>query len=195
MIQGLNRSTGRTAGIYVEFKQPSWHAIEGKDLGATLLKALTGLGYTRRDDAVFVQCFDREALRRLRTVHRSELKLIQLIGEERGDDGEYDAMVTPDGLADLAGFAQGIGPALGRIIAGSDAGQPRFTSLVRDAHAAGLAVHPYTFRADSLPPGVATLEALLTLFLDVARVDGVFIDHPDAGVRHLQSRPANAPGR
>ncbi len=121
LIQGLNRSTGRTAGIYVEFKQPAWHATEGKDLGAALLASLDRLGYRRADDPVFVQCFDREALRRLRTVHGTALPLIQLIGEDREDDGIYEAMITPAGLADLATFAQGIGPALGRILTGADA--------------------------------------------------------------------------
>lgn len=190
MIQGLNRSTGRDAGIYVEIKQPAWHAAQGKDLGSALLAALTRLGYTRADDRVYVQCFDQEALRRLRADHGTALKLIQLIGEARSENGIYDPMVTPEGLATIATFAQGIGPGLGRILPGADVdGRPQFTTLVADAHAAGLAVHPYTFRADSLPRGVPNLEVLLGLFLDTVRIDGLFIDHPDAAVRFLQTRP------
>lgn len=187
LIQGLNRSTGRTAGIYVEFKQPAWHAREAKDLGAALHAALTRLGYTRSSDPVFVQCFDRDALRRWRTEFKSDLKLIQLIGESASDeDGSYEDMVTPAGLADLATFAQGIGPALVRVVAGADAaGQPRFTELVREAHRVGLAVHPYTFRKDSLPPGVPDLNTLLRIFIHGAGVDGLFIDHPDEAVRFL----------
>ena len=186
LIQGLNRSTGRTAGIYVEFKQPAWHATEGKDLGAALLASLDRLGYRRADDPVFVQCFDREALLRLRAVHGTALPLIQLIGEDREDDGVYEAMITPAGLADLATFAQGIGPALGRILTGADAaGRPVFSSLVGDAHAVGLKVHPYTFRTDALPPGVPSINALLTALIVGAGVDGLFIDQPDAALRFL----------
>ncbi len=190
LIQGLNRSTGRNAGIYVEFKQPSWHAAEGKDLGAALLNELSRHGYTRASDSVFVQCFDAAALRRLRTELKTELRLIQLIGEDASDDdGDYAAMTTPAGLAEIATFAQGIGPALKRVVAGMhNTRRPLITPLVRDAHRHGLAVHPYTFRADALPPGVPDLDTLLQLFVGTVGVDGVFIDHPDVAVRFLAAR-------
>lgn len=190
LIQGLNRSTGRHAGIYVEFKQPAWHAAEGKDLGAALLRELNRLGYTRASDLVFVQCFDLAALRRLRTELKTELRLIQLIGDEASDeDGDYAAMVTSAGLAKIATFAQGIGPALKRVVAGTDkTGRPLITPLVREAHQHGLAVHPYTFRADALPPGIPDLDALLHLFIRAVGIDGLFIDHPDAAVRFLSAR-------
>src|SRR5688500_11476691 len=32
LIQGLNRSTGRVAGIYPEIKQPKWHRAHGHDI-------------------------------------------------------------------------------------------------------------------------------------------------------------------
>jgi len=190
LIQGLNRSTGRNAGIYVEFKQPSWHASEGKDLGAALLRELKRHGLNRSSDPVFVQCFDAAALRRLRTELKTEVRLIQLIGEAASDvDGDYAAMTTAAGLAEIATYAQGIGPALKRVVAGMDkTGRPLITPLVREAHGLGLAVHPYTFRADSLPPGVPNLDALLHLFVDTVGVDGVFIDHPDEAVRFLAAR-------
>ena len=59
-------------------------------------------------------------------------------------------MMTPAGLKDIAGYADGIGPELRSIIpldAKGALGTP--TSLVRDAHAAGLMVIPYTFRPEN----------------------------------------------
>ncbi len=190
LIQGLNRSTGRQAGLYVEFKQPAWHTAEGKDLGAALIATLDRHGYRNPDDPVYVQCFDATALQRLRTELQTRLKLIQLIGEDASDeDGDYTTMTTPAGLAAIASYAQGIGPALKRVVSGADdQGRPILTPLVADAHRHGLAVHPYTFRADSLPAGIPHLEALLTLFIDGAGVDGMFIDHPDVAVHFLKNR-------
>lgn len=185
LIQGLNQSTGRTAGLYVEFKEPAWHAREGKDLGAALLATLRGHGYAKRSDPVFVQCFEPAALRRLRVELRTELALVQLIS----GGASQAALTTPEGLREIATYAQGIGPALG-LVAGTGAdGLPMPTTLVRDAHAAGLVVHPYTFRADALPPGTPSLAALLDFFLREAAIDGFFTDHPDAGVRAVRALP------
>jgi glycerophosphoryl diester phosphodiesterase len=52
------------------------------------------------------------------------------------------------------------------------------TGLVQTAHAAGLTVHPYTLRADELPPGVTSLTTLVHA-LQTAGVDGAFTDFPD----------------
>ena len=57
-----------------------------------------------------------------------------------------------------------------------------------DAHAAGLEVHPYTFRADALPPGIASFDVLLKTFLVDLGIDGLFTDQPDLAVAYLQRR-------
>ena len=53
----------------------------------------------------------------------------------------------------------------------------------RRAHAAGLAVHPYTFRADELPPGFSSFEELVRFFLVDIGIDGLFTDFPDRVVQ------------
>ena len=83
LIQGLNRSTGRDVGVYVEPKSPAWHRAEGRDLLAAVVGVLAEFGYEGRDDKAFLQSFDFEALRKLRFDLGSELKLVQLIGENR----------------------------------------------------------------------------------------------------------------
>ncbi len=56
---------------------------------------------------------------------------------------------------------------------------PVFSDLVPLAHRHGLAVHPYTFRADAVPAFAADFDGLMELFLVQAGVDGLFTDFPD----------------
>lgn len=191
LVAGLNRATGRRVGVYPEFKEPAWHRREGHDLGAALLEVLARHGLTRAEDPVIVQCFDPVELRRLREERGTKLTLVQLIGDPRAAVGgiDYAAMLRPAGLREIATYAQGIGPHLGHLVAalGPD-GRPTFNSLVADARAAGLKVHPYTFRADALPPGFADFDRLLEAFLREAGVDGGFFDQPDLAVRFRDAR-------
>jgi glycerophosphoryl diester phosphodiesterase len=183
VIQGLNASTGRTAGVYPEIKEPAWHRKEGKDISAIVVALLARYGYAAPGDRLYLQCFDFAEVKRLRGELGFKGKLVQLLESSggRGNSAEFDRLRTREGLAQVARFADGIGPALFDVVRPGDGGyQP--TSLVADAHAVGLEVHPYTFRADALPPGVASFEALLRLFLEDVGVDGLFTDHPDKAV-------------
>jgi len=63
------------------------------------------------------------------------------------------------------------------------AGEATVSPLVADAHAAGLAVHPYTFRRDDLPPGCPSAEAFHTAVFGAAKADGLFTDFPDVTLR------------
>lgn len=182
LIQGLNQSTGRNVGIYPEIKYPSWHAEEGKDLSAALLPVLERFGYTKPGAPIFVQCFEAKELKRLRSEFKTNLPLIQLIGLKSWNHSnvDYDAMRTAEGLKQIATYAQGIGPHLNQILASTrPAGTPVLTTLVANAHRAGLLVHPYTFRTDELPKNVPNFDALLEVFIDTVAVDGLFTDHPD----------------
>lgn len=192
LTQGLNRSTGRSVGIYPELKAPAFHEAHGQDITAIVLAILERYGYRSAADPCLIQSFEPEPLRRLREEFGTELRLVQLLGEnEWAMSGiDYEPMYTREGLAEIATYADAIGPPVTRILLGLDAtGAPRLSSLVADAHGAGLRVHPYTFRADTLPEG-QSFEALLELFVDRLGVDGLFIDHPDRLVRLLQQRRA-----
>ncbi len=189
MIQGLNTASGRQVGIYPEIKAPAWHHQEGVDLSALTLGILETFGYRARGDNVFLQCFDRDETFRIRSDLQSDLKLIQLIADpswnESGSD--YAAMLTRDGLGDLAGFVDGIGPWLNQLyeLQAVD-GCPVSTGIAAHAQAAGLAVHPYTFRADALPPGFGDFDALMRFFVEELRVDGLFTDFPDKTAAFLR---------
>jgi glycerophosphoryl diester phosphodiesterase len=188
LIQGLNASTGREAGVYPEIKEPAWHRAQGRDISPVVLDLLARYGYKTKTDKVYVQCFDAAEVKRIRTELGYKGRLVQLIEGSRPLLDEHAALRTPAGLAELAKVADGIGPALPDVITRKDDGTLAPTALVRDAHAAGLVVHPYTFRADALPPGVASLEDLLRLALVDIGVDGLFTDHPDRAVAFLRTR-------
>ena len=132
-------------------------------------------GYRGRDARIFVQCFDPGPLKRMRGELGSELPQIQLVSDSR----IQDSLLTAEGLAKIAAFADGIGPDKGRILADP--------ALVKRAHDAKLLVHPYTVRRDDLGKGFASFEDELRAFLVDGGVDGLFTDYPGDAVRFLQA--------
>ena len=179
LIRGLNRSTGRTVGIYPEIKDPQWHRQHGIDLSKLVLAELRAFGYSRAGDAAFVQCFDNAELARLKRELKCELPLIQLVEPA----SRYDALLTASGLRAVSAYANGLGPHHSQLVEVEEGRRPRPTDLVRRARDAGLLVHAYTFRRDDLPAYAPTLEDLLALFFVDVGVDGVFSDHPDVAAR------------
>ena len=190
LIQGLNLSTGREAGIYTEIKAPAWHRAEGHDIAAVVLGVLADYGYADPDDPVFLQCFDWNETQRIRGELGWRGKLVQLLGENSWREApgvDYDALRTAAGIAQIAEVADGIGPWMRHVVPGVDAGgRAIVTDLVANAHAQGLVVHPYTFRADALPDYADSLEEALRIFLIEADVDGLFTDFPDRAVAFLR---------
>jgi glycerophosphoryl diester phosphodiesterase len=191
MIQGLNKATGRNIGIYPEVKSPAFHAEEGVDVSQLLLNMLKKFGYSDKEAPVYVQCFDAKEVVRLRNELGCQLKIVQLIGEnDWGEaDTDYDGLKTADGLRQIATVADAIGPWAEQLytIAEID-GQPVSTGLVRRAHAAGLSVHPYTFRADALLPGFDTFAEMVEWFAGTLSIDGLFTDFPDKVIEALAGR-------
>ena len=189
-IMSVNKE--RVIGIYPETKHPSYFRALGLPLEPPLLAALAKAGWTTRAAPVFIQSFETGNLQALRS--QTGVRLIQLIDAGISADGvSYDAMVTPAGLAAIARYADGIGPNKDRIIphlADGRLGAP--TSLVADAHAAGLKLHPWTFRPENYflaadfragdsPASRGDLIGELRAFY-AAGVDGVFSDLPEAAV-------------
>jgi glycerophosphoryl diester phosphodiesterase len=169
LIQGLNRSTGRDVGIYVELKQPQFHERENADLAGAVLQQLYAHGYRDSDDSVYLQCFDAPTLQLLND--HTEIRLIQLINDD--DLSEQRANR-------IAEYADGVGVWIRRL-----ADAPEFVAYSQQA---GMPVHGYTFRADQLPRSIASYNALLDLFIKKIQIDGLFTDHPDLTVRYLQVR-------
>jgi glycerophosphoryl diester phosphodiesterase len=112
---------------------------------------------------------------------------------ESGDPRTVADLITPKGLREIAGYAQGIGPTLDLIIPRDTSGNlTKPTTLVADAHKVGLVLHPWTVRNENpfLPANFRkgtdadaygdVFGAYRTYF--ATGIDGVFTDNPDTGL-------------
>ncbi|QHM94134.1 glycerophosphodiester phosphodiesterase [Kosakonia sacchari] len=204
-VQGLNHSTGKNIGIYPEIKAPWFHHQEGKDIAAKTLEVLKKYGYTSKQDNVYLQCFDVNELKRIKNELEPkmgmDLKLVQLIAysnwnetQEQQPDGKwvnysYDWMFKPGAMKQIARYADGIGPDYHMLVAdGSKPGNVKLTAMVKEAHASHLQVHPFTVRADQLPPYASDVNQLYKVLYQQAGVDGLFTDFPDKAVQFLKHK-------
>ncbi len=191
LIQGMNQSTQRNVGLYIEPKSPAWHLQEGEDIMTELLTVLSRYGYRSKSDRVRVQSFDAMALKRARNDLKTELTLVQLIGENSWGESEtdFDLLLTDAGLRDVSTFADGIGPWLMQVVEfNSTSGEPSFTPLVGRAHKQGLFVHAYTLRSDQLPDEMSDFDQALQFLLKHSGLDGIFTDFPDQAVKILSRK-------
>jgi glycerophosphoryl diester phosphodiesterase len=199
LIAGMDRSRDRETGLYLEFKAPRWHGDQGYDPVDTVLSILDEKGYADRPERVYLQCFDDATLRRLRHEQKVALPLIQLIADNSwGEDSsaDFDEMRTESGIADIASYADGIGPWVDQIYLGrAESGQALISDLVALAHRHHLLVHPYTLRSDELPGGISCLEELLDILVQDLGVDGIFTDFPDTVRDYLAGAFGEAPVR
>jgi glycerophosphoryl diester phosphodiesterase len=186
-------------GIYPETKHPSYFAARGLAMEPGLVATLASHGYSSPQSPVWLQSFETANLRTLGAL--TPLRRVQLIEDRgapydftaRGEAGSYADLITPAGLAEIATYAQAIGPNKSLVIprrADDTLGAP--TTLVADAHARGLEVHPWTFRAEnaflpaefrrgSAPGERGELAGELLAYLRCG-IDGFFTDQADVGV-------------
>jgi len=187
-----SQETGRTIGIYPETKNPSYFRQLGLPLEDKLLAMLSDAGWNSRSAPVLLQSFEPGSLKYMRS-KGSTLRMVQLIDGDSvdlktgvvtfgvpsdrpydwtlaGDKRNFDAMVTPAGLAEIKTYADGIGPwkryivsvkgqlgADGKVLDlngdgklnDADATTLAPTTLINDAHKAGLFVHAFTFRNEN----------------------------------------------
>jgi glycerophosphoryl diester phosphodiesterase len=195
------RSGGRRPliGVYPETKHPSYFAGIGLPLEGPLVEALHRHGWSEPEDPVFIQSFEVGNLKRLHRMTR--LPLVQLAAAggrppdlaRSGDPRTYADLVSPEGLAEIARYAQGIGVHRHLVLPpDGQGGLAPPTPLVDAAHRAGLLVHVWTLRAENAhlpesfrrgdaPEDEGDMRGEALLFLE-AGVDGFFTDHPDVGV-------------
>jgi hypothetical protein len=217
LVKQVEADTGKKIGIYPETKHPTYFDSIGLSLEEPLVKTLVDKGFTT-PSRVFIQSFEVGNLKdlndKLMPDSGIDLPLVQLIGgatgqpydfTASGDSRTYGDLIKPDGLAEIAKYAAGIGPDKRLIVpvkgtdangdgkdddvngdgAVNDADRTTLppTSLVSDAHAAGLQVHPYTFRKEDVFLAAdykGDLEQELEQFIRLG-VDAFFTDFPGIG--------------
>jgi len=190
LVQRREKETGRRIGLYPETKHPGHFRKLGLPLEEPLVATLAKAGYDGAADPVFIQSFEVDNLKRLNAM--TELPLIQLMAASYGPPDQpgvtYAAMSTPDGLAEIARYADGVGLEKAMVIPRSADGKLAApTGIVADAHAAGLKVHVWTFRRENyfLPAEFKTGEspvapgnvgAEIRAFIATG-IDGLFSDN------------------
>ena len=189
LIQGLNKSTQRSVGIYPEIKNPSWHRNEGLDISSVTLGQLEDYGYTSKKDKIFFQCFDSNELKRIKYELNSSLPLIQLIGNNAWNesDDDYSQMVSLEGIENLSKYAVGIGPYLQLLYRVSSLdGDIKASKLSHYARKNGLYIHPYTIRKDSIPLDFDDFEKMVKWFAIELKADALFTDFVDLTIQAMK---------
>lgn len=187
LAKAESRRLGRTIGTYPEMKHPTYFAGIGLPLEARLADALKANGLATRSAPVFVQCFEVEPLKAIGKLVQS--RRVMLVSQ-----GPAPVDVTSEaGIKAIAAFAEGLGPEWPLVVPTADGALGAATGLVGWAHAAGMAVHPWTVRAENAflpkalqrgqgPAAHGDAEAVLKA-LYAAGVDGVFSDFPGLAVK------------
>jgi glycerophosphoryl diester phosphodiesterase len=207
----LSKELGRTIGVVPELKHPTYFRSVGLPLEPVFAAQVRKAGLDSVKGELMVQCFEPTTLRALDTTYRITSPLLLLTQPKGGPfdlassgaPRSYRDLLTPTSLRSLAKYVNVLGPDKAQVIGrrpDGSLGAP--SSLVSDAHAAGLEVMPYTFRAENqyLPSNLQVgagahdkgraaqeQEAFLA-----AGVDGLFSDQPDVSVKaraEFMSRP------
>ncbi len=188
----------RGKGVVAEIKHSSYFATIGLPVERTLVDTFARHGWTGADDPLWIESFEVANLKALRGM--TKLKLVQLVDASGGpaDDAaeSYVAMIAPAGLKGIAAYADGIGAAKALVIPRDDEGRSLPpTSLVADAHAAGLKVIVWTFRSENFflpaelrdgadPRAHGRAADEVRQFAETG-IDGLFTDFPGQAVDAL----------
>lgn len=179
LIEGLDQTTGRKTGFYIELKGPAFHRKElAVSMGSELLKLLKRFELDQAKERCYVQCFE---LDELLTMHRESgcvLPLVYLIGRP----------IEHQQLKELRPAIAGLGPSLDLIAVKNQSGKLESTGLVEAAKQAGMLVHPYTVRKELQPRWSGSLGETYRALIEELKVDGFFTDFPDTARQAIDGR-------
>lgn len=194
------RKRGKPVWLYVETKHPTYFRSLGLGLEEPLARLLRRYGRDRKNSPLILQSFEPTSIQRLARLVATP-RVVLLSGPttrpwdfvESGDPRTVADLVKPAGLKWIASYAQGIGPTLDLVIPKDAAGRLTTpTTLVKDAHARGLLLHPYTlrnensflpadFRRGTDPNAYGDVFGAAAAYLATG-IDGIFADHPDTAL-------------
>ncbi|MGW6062085.1 glycerophosphodiester phosphodiesterase [Streptomyces sp. NPDC055189] len=151
------RGRGKRIWLHIETKHPTYFRKLGLGLEEPLAKLLRKYGRHKKNSPNFLQSFEPSSIQRLNKLVDPPLVVLLSTASSRpwdfveaGDPRTVADLIKPEGLQWMASFAQGIGPTLDLVIPRkSDGSLGTPTTLVKDAHKAGLILHPYTMRNEN----------------------------------------------
>jgi glycerophosphoryl diester phosphodiesterase len=199
--EALSARLHRTIGIVPEIKHSTYFRSIGLPMEQRVLDVLRAnhLDGEHPRIPVVIQSFE---VGNLQWLHKhTDIPLMQLTSASgapadfvaSGDPRTYADICSPIGLKDVARYATYLGPDKNQIVPRDASGYLMTpTSLVSDAHAAGLLIAPYTFRNENNflpadfrrgtnPADYGDALAEYELFFSVG-VDGMFSDDADTAV-------------
>lgn len=159
-VAAESATRGRMIGIVPELKHSTYFAAIGLPLEDRFLSILDAHDYTRAAP-IEIQSFETANLKYLRQKlgRRPNIRLAQLVDESDMRPGDvlagggaltYADMLQPNGLKAIAGYADVVAPQVRAVIPLRPDGRLGGAShVVRDAHAANLLVHIWTFRPEN----------------------------------------------
>ena len=152
IVRTASARTGRTIAVAPELKHPTYFVGVGLPMEDAFVAELERLNLTGADAPIIIQCFEMGPLERLS--RRIKAPLAQLVGAggalQDRPDLTYAQMITPEGLRAIAAYAAWVAPEVTLVIPRDAQGRSTApSSLVADAHAAGLKVVVWTVRAEN----------------------------------------------
>jgi len=227
LAKAQSTKLGRAIAVYPETKNPTYHRDLGLPLEDKLIAMVNAAGWNSKTAPIFVQSFEPGSLKEMRAKGLNT-RLVQLIDADdydlkagtltyaapydrpydwakAGDKRLFSAMVTPEGLAEIKTYADGIGPwkpyivpvkgtldAAGNLVDRNGDGKANYndastqapTAVLANAHKAGLFVHLYTFRNEKRRLAYDYNGDPQAEYLQFYRlgIDGLFSDFPDTAL-------------
>ena len=189
MVNEYNNKNTKKVGIYPELKDIWFYKSEGKDMSRGLLENLIKYGYDKNTELVFIQSFDSEELKLLKSEifpeYNVNFRLVQLIPKRKSGDikiyengsikkYDYKYFYTKEGLLEISRYADAIGPDKS-LIYGSE---PK-AKYLSDAKEAGLLIHAFTFNTENVLKSFKNYNEELLYFINELKIDGYFTDYPE----------------
>ena len=202
--RGQRTCKGKKVLVVPEIKHGTYFDSIGLSMEEKVVRELRRRGLDGRRSPIIIQSFEIGNLKELN--RKLAVPLVQLVDcagapadrVAAGDPITYADMVTPAGLRAIARYADQLGACTNVMIprlADGSLGRP--TPVIANAHAAGLTVTGWTFRAEneflptnfrrgSDPATYGDLAGEIRAFVR-AGMDAFFTDQPDLGVAALRT--------
>jgi glycerophosphoryl diester phosphodiesterase len=192
IVHDYSDLTGIVITIVPEIKHSTYFNQLGFKVEDLLLSVLEENKLLTKDSPVYIQSFEVENLKYLRS--KCELPLLQLIGNPfevpydlriKGRNVTFADMLTEEGLKEIATYANMIGPPKELVLfTATEENNKPYSELIQNAHAANLKVIVFTLRNEEVfIPAVFNKDPLKEyLYFFNLGIDGLFTDFPDVAI-------------